>query len=126
FLSGEVNRLNIATGATEKVAGGFGGGDGLAWDRHGRLYVSDWKGGKVFVIPRPGEKPILLAEGFASAADLCLDPTNKRILVPDMKAGTITAIPAQVPGAEVYETPLPLETEVAFPDLKWTGWKAVT
>lgn len=126
FLSGEVNRLNIATGATEKVADGFGGGDGLAWDRHGRLYVTDWKGGKVFVIPRPGEKPVLLAEGFESAADLCLDPTNKRILVPDMKAGTITALPAQVPGAEVDETPLPLETEVAFPDLKWTGWKPVT
>ncbi len=31
---------------------------------------------------------------------------------------------AAVPGAEVDERPLPLETAVAFPDLQWEGWKA--
>ena len=65
-------------------------------------------------------------KGFKSAADICLDPTGKFILVPDMKAGTLTAVPAQVPGAEVDETPLPLEDRVAFPDLKWTGWSPET
>ena len=76
FTSGELHRMTIAGGKTEKVADGFGGGDGLAWDRFGRLFVSDWKNGKVFVIPRPGDKPVLLAEGFQAAADICLDPTN--------------------------------------------------
>src|SRR5262249_43287933 len=52
-----------------------------------------------------------------------LDPTGRFILVPDMKAGTLTAIPAQVPGAEVDDTPLPLETALAFPDMKWTNWQ---
>jgi glucose/arabinose dehydrogenase len=124
FDSGELHRMKIADGSTEKLADGFGGGDGLIFDRYGRLYVSDWKNGKVFVIPRPGAKPVLLVEGFQSAADICLDPTNRFILVPDMKAGTLTAIPAQVPGAEVDDTPMPVEPVVAFPNLEWTGWKS--
>jgi glucose/arabinose dehydrogenase len=124
--TGRLHRIRITSGATELVAEGFGHGDGLAWDKHGRLFVSDFKGGRVHVIGRPGEKPVPLAATFKSAADLCLDSTGKLLLVPDMKAGTVTAIPARVPGAEVDETPLPLETAVAFPNLKWTGWKAET
>jgi glucose/arabinose dehydrogenase len=125
FGSGELHRIKLADGSHEKLADGFDGGDGLVWDRFGRLYVSSWKTGKVWVIPRPGDKSILMAEGFQSAADIGLDPTGRFILVPDMKAGTLTAIPAQVPGAEVDDTPLPLETVVAFPDVKWTGWAPV-
>ena len=51
---------------------------------------------------------------------------GKSLLVPDMKAGTLTSVPARVPGAEVDSSPLPLETEVAWPKLKWTGWQAET
>ena len=69
---------------------------GVTWDYYGRLYISSWKTGKVFVIPKPGEKPGLVVEGFKSAADCCLDPSGRFILVPDMLAGTLTAIPAQV------------------------------
>ena len=58
---------------------------------------------------------MLVAEGFKSAADICLDPTGKFILVPDMKAGTLTALPAQMPGCEVDETPLPLEDRDRLP-----------
>src|SRR5207248_4516374 len=47
-------------------------------------------------------------------------------LVPDMKAGTLTAVPAQIPGHEVTETPLALDSAVAFPDLQWSGWKGET
>ncbi len=124
--TGELHRLGLVDGKVSKIAEGFGVGDGLAFDRHGRLYLSDWQQGKVYAIGRPGDKPVLLAEGFQSAADICLDPTNQRLLVPDMKAGTLTAIPAQPPGYEVDVTPLALETSVSFPDLKWTGWKAET
>jgi len=124
--TGELLRIKIADGTAEKVAAGFGFGDGLAWDMHGRLFVSDWKAGRVYVIPRPDEKPVLAAKGFQSAADICLDPTRKFILVPDMKAGTVTAIPATVPGQEVDERRLPIKAAVAFPKLKWTGWQGFT
>jgi glucose/arabinose dehydrogenase len=126
FGSGFLYRIKLADGSYEKIAEGLDGADGVTWDNHGRLFVSSWKHGKLFVIPRPGDAPKLVAEGFQSAADTCLDPTGRFILVPDMKAGTITAIPAQVPGAEVDLSPLPLKTAVAFPDLKWTGWTPET
>ena len=121
--TGELHRMKVADGSSEKIAEGLPGGDGLIFDPFGRLYISSWREGKVWVIPRPGAKPILMAEGFQSAADLCYDRGRGRLLVPDMKAGTLTALPAQVPGAEVDDTPLALEPEVAFPDLEWTAWE---
>ncbi|HWY87928.1 MAG TPA: SMP-30/gluconolactonase/LRE family protein, partial [Gemmataceae bacterium] len=66
FLSGELLRIHIPDGATTKVAEGFDGGDGLAFDWYGRLYVSSWKNGTVHVIPRPGAKAVLVASGFQS------------------------------------------------------------
>jgi glucose/arabinose dehydrogenase len=122
FATGELHRVNVADGTTEKYAEGFDGGDGLAWDLFGRLYVSSWKSGKVWVIPRPGQKPVLIAEGFQSAADICLDQGAQQILVPDMKAGTITALRTGVPGEQLDERPMPLMAELAFPNLEWTGW----
>src|SRR5439155_510432 len=86
---------------------------------NGMLYISDSQGGQVFVIGRPGQAPVVLAKGLQSPADLCLDSGGKRLLLADRKAGTVTALPAQVPGAEVDETPLPVEAVVAFPQLKW-------
>ncbi len=126
FTSGELLRVKIADGTSEKIADGFDGGDGLAWDHYGRLYITSWKTGKAWVIGRPGDAPKLIAEGFESAADLCLDPTGKFMLIPDMKAGTLTALPAKVPGEVLDLSPLPLKTVVAFPDLKFTGWSAET
>ncbi len=120
--SGELQRIKIADGTATKVADGFKGGDGLAWDKFGRLFISNWQTGEVFAIPRPGEKPVLLAKGFESAADIAVDAAG-RLLVPDMKAGTVTALSVKIPGWEVDETPLPIATEVAFPKLRWTGWK---
>jgi len=126
FGSGKLYRIKLADKTTELIAEGLDGADGVAWDNHGRLFVSSWKTGKIFVIPRPGDQPILLAEGFESAADICLDPTGRFLLVPDMKAGTLTKVPAIVPGAPVDDSPLPLETAVAFPNLKWAGWDSET
>jgi glucose/arabinose dehydrogenase/sugar lactone lactonase YvrE len=126
FGSGELHRINVADGTSEKLAEGLGSADGLTWDYHGRLFISDYKGGKIYCIPRPGVKPILIAEGFQNSADTCLDASGKNLLVPDMKAGTVTALPIKVPGWEVDDSPLPLQTAVAFPDLKWAGWKSET
>jgi glucose/arabinose dehydrogenase len=124
--TGDLRRVNLAGGTAITVADGLGGGSGLTYDYFGRLYLTDEKGGRVLVIGRPGEKAVPLATGFQAPAGLALEPTGNRILVVDRKAGTLTALPARVPGAEVDETPLPLETAVAFPKLQWTGWKAET
>jgi glucose/arabinose dehydrogenase len=123
--TGTVHRVKLADGTAEKVADGLGAASGLAWDHFGRLFVSDREGGKVYAIARPGDRPVLVAEGVP-AADLCYDPANKRLLVADAKAGTLVALPTTVPGAEVDETPLPVQTALAFPDLKWTGWSPET
>jgi glucose/arabinose dehydrogenase len=120
-VSGELHRIRIADGSSTMVADGFGITYGLVWDKYGRLYVGGSHPPKISVIPRPGDKPILLASGLTGR--ICLDPTGKFILVPDTQAGTLTAIPAHVPGEDVDESPLPIETAVAFPDLQWTGWQ---
>jgi len=124
--NGNLFRVKLADKSVEKIAEGMDGADGLCWDYHGRLFISSWKTGKVFSIPRPGVAPILIAEGFTNAADICFDPANKQILVPDMKGGTLSAVAIKIPGYEIDESPLPLKTEIAFPNLQWTGWKGET
>ncbi|MGL4465090.1 MAG: PQQ-dependent sugar dehydrogenase [Planctomycetia bacterium] len=126
FGTGNLYRVALADGKTTKIAEGMGSIDGVVNDHFGRLYVSDWKGGKVFVIGRPEMKPILLAEGMKSSADFCYDFAANALIVPDMMAGTVVSIPATVPGYEVDQTPLPLKPTVAFPDLEWTGWSPET
>jgi glucose/arabinose dehydrogenase len=122
--SGDLLRVKVADGTAEKVADGFGAGGALTWDRHGRLYLADAKGGRLSVIPRPGDKAVSLSSAFPSPVGLALDPAGKSVLVADAKAGTLTALPAAVPGQPVDETPLPVAAAVAFPDLTWTGWKS--
>lgn len=119
---GSLRQINVSSGKSEKVAEGLGSGDGLAWDMFGRLFISDAQGGRLRVIPRPGEPSVELAKDLQDPGDICLDPTRKFILVTERKAGTIQRVAIRVPGAEVDETPLPLETAIAFPKLKWTGW----
>ncbi|MBS0264302.1 MAG: PQQ-dependent sugar dehydrogenase [Planctomycetes bacterium] len=123
FGSGQLYRIKLADNSAEKIADGFDGGDALTWDRHGQLFVTSWKSGKVWGIPRPGQKPVLISEKFEQAADSCIDADNRFLLVPDMKAGTLVALPATIPGWEVDTAPLPLKLTQAFPHLEWTGWK---
>jgi glucose/arabinose dehydrogenase len=126
FGTGKLHRLNVVTKKAEQIAEGFGAAHGLAWDMHGRLFISDWRNGQIFVINRPGEAAERIPVALESAADICLGPDRKTILIVDMKAGTLRSIPAAAPQFPVDETPLPLETAVAFPDLKWTGWQGFT
>ena len=126
FGTGMLHRIKLADSSVETIAEGLGAADGLAWDQFGRLFVSDWRGGRVFAIARPGDKPVLLAQGFTNAADLIVDPATPRLLIPDMGGGTVSAMSTSIPGAEVDERPLALQTAVAFPDLKWAGWKGET
>lgn len=123
FGSGELVRINLADRSVEKIADGFEGGDGLAWDKFGRLFITSWQTGKVWGIPRPGEEPVLMFEGLQSAADLCLTADGKELIVPDMKAGTLTRLPRDIAGWEVDESPLPLATAPAFSKLDIAGWQ---
>ena len=125
-VSGELYRVTLADGSAEKVLDGLGEIAGLAWDHHGRLFISDAHQGRLLVVARPGDKPIAAAQGFQGAAHLCIGPTGQQLLVADRKAGTLTAVPAAAPGAEIDETPLAVRSDVAFPDLQWTGWKGET
>ncbi len=124
--AGQLHRIRFTDGTTTVAADGVGGGGGLMFDKFGRLYLTDLKGGRVLAIPRPGAKPVVLARGLQEPTALCLDAGGKRLLVADSKAGTVTALSAQIPGHVVDESPLPLETALAFPKLKWTGWQGVT
>ncbi len=126
FGTGTLYRVKLADSSVEKVADGLGAADGLAWDQFGHLFVTDWRGGRVFGIARPGERPVLLAQGLKNAADLTVDAANRRLLVPDMGGGTVVTVPAVVLGFEVNEEPLPLKAAVAFPELQWTGWTGET
>lgn len=123
-ISAKLSRVRIADGTRENVAEFSGLITGMAWDSYGRLFVS--AGDKLLTIPRPGIAPLPVLDNLKNPNAICLDPTRKSILVAELSAGTITAIPAAVPGQPVDESPLPIETALAFPDLKWTGWKGET
>lgn len=122
FGSGLLYRVKLADRTAEEVASGMDGADGLIWDHYGRLFVTSWKTGKTFAIPRAGQNPILIGEGLQSAADCCLSSDGKFLLIPDMKSGTLTRLSTRIAGWDVDETPLPLAWKPAFPNLKWTGW----
>jgi glucose/arabinose dehydrogenase len=126
FGTGTLYRIKLADSSVETIADGLGAADGLAWDQFGHLFVSDWRGGRVFVIPRPGAKPILVTQGLKNAADLTVEAASKRLLIPDMGGGTLGWVPIAVPGAAVNEEPLPLKASFAFPDLQWAGWSGET
>jgi glucose/arabinose dehydrogenase len=123
--AGKLHRIKLVDGSTETLADGLTGCAGLVWDQFGRLFIGDPHGDRLLIIPRPGEKPVPMVGGIAVGSGFCLGPTGKQILVADGKAGTLTAVPIAVPGAEVDQRPLAIETESAFPDLEWTGWTGV-
>jgi sugar lactone lactonase YvrE len=95
FASGDLLRLDTATKQAEKLADGFGGGDGLAQDRAGTLYITDWKGGRAWKLDlsKPGAKAQQYEHKFEAAADIALSADGKFVLLPDMKAGILYWLP---------------------------------
>jgi gluconolactonase len=92
FTAGRLYRTNLADGQLAELARGLGSTDGLTRDSKGRIYVSDWRGGRIFVINSESDKPRLLLKGFKSPADIFFDAKSGRLLVPDTKAGTLTSV----------------------------------
>jgi glucose/arabinose dehydrogenase len=120
--AGTLHRLRIADGDLSRVAAGTFVAP--AWDWRGRLFLTT-SSGQLFVRPRPGEEPILITGGFEETGGLCLKADSNEVLVVDQKAGTVLAVAADVPGQPCDETPMALTTEIAFPNLNWTGWEPV-
>lgn len=94
FFSGVLYRITLKTGKMVSVAEGFGAADGIVRDRKGKLWISDWKNGRVFTLSRDGELK-LARDGFQAAADIALSQDGKYVLVPDMKAGELVWLPVQ-------------------------------
>ena len=96
FGTGMLYRIKLADSSVETIAEGLGAADGLAWDQFGRLFVSDWRGGRVFAIARPGDRPVLLARGFMNAADLIVDPgwSATGVLAVGREYHTATVLPS--------------------------------
>lgn len=90
--SGALYRLPLDGAELKKLNRGFGGGDGLAWDDHGRLYVSDWQNGRVYWLKEPAGESQLMVDDLKAAADIAIGPED-RLLVPDMKAGALVYYP---------------------------------
>ena len=91
FESGILYRINLTTGATSKLAEGFGGGDGMVKTKAGKIFISDWKNGKVYRVS--AGKAHIVKEGYKAAADIALTTDEKFLMVPDMKAGELDFIP---------------------------------
>ena len=90
FESGILYRVNMANGKTTKLATGFSGGDGMVKTKAGKIYISDWKNGKVYRVG--AGKAHEVKAGYKSAADIALTNDEKFIMVPDMKAGELDFI----------------------------------
>jgi gluconolactonase len=92
FTAGRLFKASLADGKLVELAKGFGGADGLTRDAKGRIYVSDWRRGRVFVMNSESDKPKQMLSGFKNAADIFFDAKSGKLLVPDTKAGTLTAV----------------------------------
>ena len=89
FTTGVLSRIRLRNFAVEKMAEGFGGGDGLAFSGT-KLYISDWKGGRIWSIDltAPGQKPKIFMKGFTNPADIDVTSDGKLLVVPEMMKAT--------------------------------------
>ena len=90
--AGDLLEANLTNNEVKKIAEGFDGGDGLAYN-NGAIYVSSWKRGVVYKVQN-GESTVI-AEGFKAAADIALSLDKKKLIVPDMMGGTVTLVDAK-------------------------------
>lgn len=89
YASGVLYKLDLLNRHLIELANGFGGGDGIALGANKKLYISDYNSGKVFSLSIEDEVKLEM-EGFQSAADIGVTRDGKTLLIPDMKAGTVT------------------------------------
>ncbi len=89
---GEFFKANLKTNKVKKIAEGFNGGDGIA--KIGKtIYLSSWLEGKIYSVVQG--KVSVIQEGYEAAADIALSNNKGQLLIPDMKAGTLTIMDLQ-------------------------------
>ena len=97
FGTGKLFRLTMdkagGAPAVKLLYSGFGAADGLVLGRDGALYVSDWKGGKVWRVSKPSSPSQLISEDHKSSADIALSTDGHYLLMPDMMAGKLVFLP---------------------------------
>lgn len=91
FFHGRV--LELRNDRLRMLTDGLRGADGIEQAKDGSIYVSSWTQGKVWKLEPGGKNPKVILEGLQTAADFFLDADGRRLLVPDMKAGTLTFLP---------------------------------
>ena len=91
FFHGRI--LELRNNRLRMLTDGLRGADGIEQAKDGTIYVSSWTQGKVWKLDRDGKNPRVILEGLQTAADFHLDEDGRRLLVPDMKAGTLTILP---------------------------------
>ncbi|MDA0873291.1 MAG: SMP-30/gluconolactonase/LRE family protein [Proteobacteria bacterium] len=89
FATGELFEGHQKKMTLKKLIGGLGGGDGIVMLKHSVL-ISDWKNGVLYEY-KDGQVKTLNYR-FEAAADIAPTFDKKSIIVPDMKAGTVTII----------------------------------
>jgi gluconolactonase len=87
FASGILYRINIGTSEMIMLADGFGGGDGVIKTKKGKVYISDWKNGYIYL--SAAGKARIVKGGFNSPADIALSYDGTHMLIPVMKTGTL-------------------------------------
>ena len=88
FFTGNIVR-KTAKGKLRVIAKGLRGADGVDPAGDGTIYVSSWTQGKVWKLTENGKKQHVILEGLKSAADFFVDRKAKKLIVPDMLAGTL-------------------------------------
>jgi hypothetical protein len=96
FTAGRLYRANLADGKLVELARGFGGADGLTRDAKGRIYVSNWRGGQIFVMNSESDKPRCCSKGSSRPrissstprAESCWCPTPGPVRSPPSRSRT--------------------------------------
>ena len=87
--AGEFFQADLNKKSFKKIADGFNGGDGIAKVKE-TFFLSSWLEGKLYKLI--DGKAELVSDQFEAAADISLSQDNKKVYVPDMKAGTLTIL----------------------------------
>lgn len=95
FMVGSFFRGNFLVnknGALAPLKGVFRGADAVEQGKNGDYYVSSWQAGTAWKIDGKTEESTVLISGLQSAADFYLEEEKGRLLLPDMKAGTVQSV----------------------------------
>jgi len=87
FATGELFEGSKNSDKLTKLTDGLGGGDGIVI-LDDSILISDWKNGVIYEYKNNEVK--ILNDNFQAAADIAPTNNEQSIIVPDMKAGTVT------------------------------------